>query len=184
MNELATIKKEKEKAEVSIDVKTDYIIIFNDDSTRQVPKKTAENIIMNSGGNSKFFILEGNMINYSNIARLITIQEYYGQFPDERPEAYSTINYPPIGDYKTAYLTTAERLAEALGIWKKQLKELENGGNGGLRSLISWGENKLILLKKKKKKEITLSTEIKLDKEQKVNKEDRLKAIREKRLKN
>ena len=168
----------KKENEISTDTNNDYIIIFNDDSTTRVHRDVADKIMQASGTSVKFFTVNGNMINFSNIARMITIQEYYDQFPDERVQVDETPDYIKNADRSNKYyLGKQEFVRRALKIWEKQLVMRDGPGLGGLERLISWAELKL----EKKKLFLELEAKLQISRDKEEQKKDRLAEIRKKR---
>jgi hypothetical protein len=167
----------------------DYMLIFNDESTKRITKGQADQVIATSGGLSRFLILDGVMINFSNIARLLPIREYYEQFPDERPEVardYTNYREEYVGFQRT-YLTKEALIKKYLMIWKRQRDSIGfERVTGGLDGLILWAEKKLKDFETQKHKKLTISVEISLSKTPEkplsyVDKRKRLEAIRAKR---
>lgn len=186
---------------VSTETNDDYMLIFNDDSTKRITKAQAEALMQASGTQAKFITIDGGMINFSNIARCIPIREYWDQFPDERP-VYDNYDikepmYNTGVGYKKRLYSSEKMLREALLVWKRQRSSPDYVRvTGGLDKLIADGEARLLKLIREKRKELTLEAGISLSsKDEKINRlfgtprpvavqdsrEDRLRKIRERR---
>jgi len=152
---------------ISKELNSDYIIVFNDDTTKQISKERAEAIMRMSGTSAKFFLLDGQMFAFSNLARLITLGEYYEQFPDERPIIYPQIERPDedIINYRHRIFSSEKFLSVALAKWKEQRSSPDYVRvTGGLDDLIRFGENKLVQLKAEKQKKLTINVGLSLSK--------------------
>lgn len=160
---------------VSTVVEDDYFIIFNDDTTKRITKEQAEAVMSASGTSQKFFTLNGALYNFSNIARLIPVREYYDQFPDERPaeHAYPKIERPNeeyVGMYHRV-MNSEQLLEQALRIWKKQRAEPDFVPvTGGLDRLIKFGEDKLFAMKNDKIKKVEIEVNLQLSKDEPIKK--------------
>lgn len=173
------------KAEITVESKTDYFIVFNDDTTRRITKEQADALMQASGTNAKFIQIEGMLINFSNIARVIPVSEYYDQFPDERPPATATFPTDPtdtgVGYRRTIY-SSEKHLRGALKIWKEQLASPDYVRvTGGLPILIADGEAKLLKLIREKRKEITLEAKISLTNAEEEDRRKRIEKLKAKK---
>lgn len=193
MNEII---KHNPKA-VSTNVNDDYMIVFNDDSTKRITKAQGEALIQASGTSAKFIVIDGNMINFSNIARVMEIRQYWEQFPDERPVTYPTHEYDTGMRVRRTVYDSEKTLRKALEIWKKQRSSPNYVRvTGGLDNLIRDGEAKLLKLIRGKRKELTCRAGLSLSKKDEKtqrhtsvprpvavpeSREDRLRKIRERR---
>lgn len=149
--------------ELSTELQNDYIILFRDDTIKKMSKERGEAIMEMSASSAKFFKLDGSMYNFSDIAKLMPIREYWNQYPDERPVSYPKIDIPD--DFKNSLFNSVEFIEHGLRIWKKQHSDPSYvPKTGGLKKLIDWGEARLIKLKEDKIRRLTINAIINMSK--------------------
>jgi len=62
-----------------------YVIVFHDDSTTQITEKQYNAIV---GGEAKFIRLNGQLIARTSIAKILSLSDYYDQYPNKKPTVY------------------------------------------------------------------------------------------------
>jgi hypothetical protein len=67
-----------------------HVIIFVDKSKKHITEKEAELIFQKSATGLKGILINGNAIMFSGISKILSLAEYYEQYPDQRP---ATTNY-------------------------------------------------------------------------------------------
>lgn len=72
--------------ELSTEVSEKSIIIFHDRSKKWISSKQAEAIYSMSGSTQKGVTIDGSFYTFSSISKILSVQDFYQQFPDERPE--------------------------------------------------------------------------------------------------
>lgn len=65
------------------------VILFHDKSKKILPTVKAE-LLFQLSNKQEQFILDGGIYKFSAIAKIIPIEEYYQQYPSERPTVYSS----------------------------------------------------------------------------------------------
>ena len=147
---------------------TDFFVLFNDDSNKRITTEQADMLMQASGTAAKFIKLDGMLINFSNIARVITVKEYYDQFPDKRPvtlyKKQDRATDTGVNSRKTFFDSEAW-IVKALNIWKRQ-RSAPNFVNitGGLDRLIANYEQKLSLIKNARLKKVECHASVGLSK--------------------
>jgi len=119
-----------------------HLIIFKDRSKIFISEAEYNKILQNSCNveytkNKDFFFLKGQAYSFHTIAKMLTLEEYYRQYPDNKPPAYSGFTkYLPKEkvDMKKALqdmikgikktITTRERNGETTSNAKMLLKEV------------------------------------------------------------
>lgn len=107
------------------------VIIFIDGSKKFVPTSQAEQIFKLSSTAQKTFILSGGMYNFSSISKILTENEFYQEYPEERP---SISTYSELPNYESLeqriYKYPEERRFEAISGMIKGLKQFIDEGGG------------------------------------------------------
>lgn len=74
----------------------DWIIVFNDGSTKEITFEQANQIFKLSGEPNQAGIrIDGGFYRFSSFAKIIPLSEYYYEYPEKRPPIINK-NYPPI----------------------------------------------------------------------------------------
>lgn len=100
------------------------VIVFHDGSREFITKKQADQLVQQSSGGLKGATFNGNYIAFSAIAKILTAQKYYEQYPDEAP--------PVRNEYE---MSREECVPVARTI--EQRKEMLNGALKGLQQYIA-----------------------------------------------
>ncbi len=96
------------------------VIIFHDGSKEFITKKQADQLVQQSSGGLKGATFNGNYIAFSAIAKILTAQKFYEQYPDESP--------PVRAEYQTSheeYLPIARTIEQRKGMLNGAMKGLE-----------------------------------------------------------
>jgi len=72
---------------LSKDVK-DHIIIFNDGSKKMITENQFNAITQMSSGQKDSLVIDGSLIKFHSISKLLSMDEFYEQYPDQRPQQY------------------------------------------------------------------------------------------------
>lgn len=99
------------------------VIVFHDGSREFITKKQADQLVQQSSSGLKGATFNGNYIAFSAIAKILTAQKYYEQYPDEAP--------PVRNEYE---MSREEYVPIARTI--EQRKEILNGAMKGLQEFI------------------------------------------------
>ncbi len=180
MRKIVTYKDNKEDTAVSTNIENDYIIIFNDGGTKKIMKEQAENLNKASRTSAKFVKIDGTLINFSNIARVSSIQEYYEHHPEQRPVVYR--------DFSDRYDTGVanRRPWDSEVFWQKILRALKKRKNSSNYQRVTGGLDILILkteekLKKFHEVKCTENYEETGSSSASKSRADRIRAIKERR---
>ena len=90
---------------LQINSNSDYLIVFKDGSKKQISSEYGEKILGLSGTEQKNFTLAGQLYSFSNVAKLLPIQEYYQQYPNKKPTTTTKFK-----DYPQASFSKSKRI--------------------------------------------------------------------------
>ena len=75
-----------EKKEIA-DITTQYIIVFHGKNVMEITKAQSDAIDEESvKPNARFIKINGQMINFASISQILSLDEYYRQYPDKVPD--------------------------------------------------------------------------------------------------
>lgn len=70
----------------------DHVIIFWDGSKKFITQGQHDFLVQNSDGTKKTFPLDNQLYSFSSISKLLTLKEFYDQYPDQMPETRPQLN--------------------------------------------------------------------------------------------
>jgi len=78
------------------------VIIFHDGARKFITESQSALIFQGSAGTNKSITTpQLGLITFSSIARIISLNDFYEQFPDERPETRPEFKVESVGEYRT-----------------------------------------------------------------------------------
>ena len=88
-----------------------YIILFHDNSTKEISEKIGKILTekMENPNNMQGVNINGSFYKFSSIAKILTLNDYYQQYPDQRPETIKEWTYPIEGNQQIRKPTTRAR---------------------------------------------------------------------------
>lgn len=100
------------------------VIIFHDGSKKFITESQASLIMQSSNGQNKSITTPNlGMISFSSIAKVITLKEYYEQYPDQVPEYRKETN---LNELPKQYETLEQQLEGHKNQFKGVLKGLKS----------------------------------------------------------
>ena len=100
-----------------------YVIVFHDKSVLFITEAQQDALLKASTSTNKFIKINGNVINFAGISKILPLGEYYREYPDKIPEQRSIFKRE---DYEE--LTIRET-------WEHNLKRAEGIKKGLLESI-------------------------------------------------
>ena len=73
---------------LTTEVKT-FVLVFHDKTKKHITSSQAEAFIKDSSTDKKSILIDGNLINFSSVAKLLTIEEYNTEYPLDNPPVYN-----------------------------------------------------------------------------------------------
>lgn len=110
--------------QLSTDVKN-QVIIFHDKSKKFVTKQQAEVVINQSTTAAKGIKIDGSFIGFSSISKILSLQEFYNQYPDERPAPTAHQDFTGTGDILNRILTPIQINAKRIRAVDQLIKGLQ-----------------------------------------------------------
>jgi hypothetical protein len=87
---------------LTTEVKTN-VIIFHDKSKKMITNTQAQIIFKESGTEKKSILIDGSLITFSSISKVLTLEEFYNEYPTEKPNIVpewkeTATDYRPLSD--------------------------------------------------------------------------------------
>jgi hypothetical protein len=124
------------------------VVIFHDKSKLFITAKEASNIFKQSGENQEKIILHGSMYSFSSIQKILTIEEFYKEYPLQAPPKEKDIT-PYVSKIQHPTQKAKELLLKGLkqfcdeNPYAKKAKAFYNllsSGKGANNSNLYWAE--------------------------------------------
>ena len=112
-----------------------YFIVFNDHAVKEVSEQQANFLMEKSCEPGQIGIkIDGSFIKYSSVAKILSENEYFKQYPDKRPPKYTiepdnTIFLPNQMDRILSPIENKEKRIRAVTEMMKGLKKYIDGPN-------------------------------------------------------
>jgi hypothetical protein len=121
----------------------EYMLVFFDGSKKIISQKQYLNIFSNMGKHESFNIkIDDQLYNSKSISKLLSLEEYYNQHPQDRPPVYKALEIPPIS--KTTNKRHTEEMIKGL---KKYITSDKYRGTDKPIELLKQMEQRLLTVK-------------------------------------
>lgn len=139
--------------QLSTEVKN-TVIIFHDGSRKFITNRQADIVISQSTTAAKGIKIDGSFIAFSSISKILTLQEFYNEYPDERPpETQNKVFTTPAGDMLDRVISPLKLKQQRIRAFEQMIKGIKkyidsdkNQGTGKPEILLAHMERKLNLI--------------------------------------
>ena len=122
--ELATIEQNK------------HIIVFHDKSVLEITEEQQDKLLLASVSDKKFIKVNGQVINFAGINKILTLGEYYKEYPKEIPQQRDIFKRETYEELSVRELWESN-IKRAKGIRDGLLKSIEEKDTPKKRDLLA-----------------------------------------------